>query len=107
MRTAFSAAQAPGTAGAVRLGALCGGALALFLVVAEGQTIAIAGIHGYQHTLAPVAARAGLRCRFTTTCSRYAESAIARDGLIRGGWKALGRLARCGPWTTPGTVDEP
>ena len=68
---------------------------------------ALAAIHGYQHSLSPLLGRAGLRCRFTPTCSRYAEVVIARDGVLRGGWKAATRIARCGPWTTPGTVDEP
>ena len=71
------------------------------------QTLALGGIHAYQRTVAPLAARAGLRCRFTPTCSRYAEAVIARDGVVRGGLKAALRIARCGPWTTPGTRDEP
>ena len=54
-----------------------------------------------------MAARAGLRCRFAPTCSRYAEAVIVRDGVVRGGLKALTRIARCGPWTAPGTRDEP
>jgi putative membrane protein insertion efficiency factor len=86
-------------------------AVALFAVCAVSavfaQPIAIASIHGYQHALAPAAARIGLRCRFTPTCSRYAEAAIARDGVLRGGWKSLKRIARCGPWTPQGTRDEP
>jgi putative membrane protein insertion efficiency factor len=73
----------------------------------NGQAIAIAAIHGYQRTLAPLAARAGARCRFTPTCSRYAETVVARDGVVRGGWKALKRIERCGPWTRPGTIDMP
>jgi putative component of membrane protein insertase Oxa1/YidC/SpoIIIJ protein YidD len=48
-----------------------------------------------------------LRCRFTPTCSRYAEIVIARDGAVRGGIKAIERIARCGPWTKPGTRDDP
>jgi uncharacterized protein len=72
-----------------------------------GSSVAIAGIHTYQRTLAPVLNRAGFRCRFTPTCSRYAEAVIARDGLLSGGWKAARRLARCGPWTPLGTTDEP
>jgi len=67
----------------------------------------VSAIHGYQHTIAPLVGRAGVRCRFTTSCSHYAEVVIARDGLLRGGWRAATRIARCGPWTTPGTVDEP
>jgi putative membrane protein insertion efficiency factor len=87
-------------------------AAALLVAVASigsmnAQAIAIAAIHGYQRSLAPLAARAGARCRFTPTCSRYAETVIARDGVARGGWKALKRIARCGPWTRPGTVDAP
>ena len=76
-------------------------------MVLNAQPIAIAGIHAYQHTLSPLAARVGVRCRFTPSCSRYAEVVIARDGVVRGGWKAVRRIARCGPWTTAGTVDEP
>jgi hypothetical protein len=65
------------------------------------------GIHVYQRSLSPLAARIGIRCRFTPTCSRYAEVVIQRDGVLRGGWLAVKRVARCGPWTTPGTTDEP
>ena len=73
----------------------------------NAQPIAIAAIHRYQRTLSPVAARVGIRCRFTPTCSRYAETVIARDGIARGGWKALRRIARCNPLTPFGTRDEP
>jgi uncharacterized protein len=73
----------------------------------HGQTIAIAAIHGYQRDLAPLAAIAGARCRFTPTCSRYAEIVIRRDGVIRGSWRAVKRIARCGPWTPMGTLDVP
>ena len=69
--------------------------------------LAVAGIHLYQRTLSPAAAKSGAVCRFTPTCSRYAESVIARDGVLRGGWLAVKRLARCGPWTPAGTMDPP
>jgi putative membrane protein insertion efficiency factor len=71
------------------------------------RPIAIASIHLYQRHLSPIASAAGFRCRFTPTCSRYAEIVIARDGVARGGWKTLRRIARCGPWTPAGTHDEP
>ena len=77
------------------------------IVAINAQPIALAGIHTYQRTLSPVAARIGLRCRFTPTCSRYAEAVIARDGVVVGGWKAVRRIARCGPWTPTGTRDDP
>jgi putative membrane protein insertion efficiency factor len=73
----------------------------------NGQAIAIAGIHGYQVWLSPIAARAGIRCRFAPTCSRYTETVIARDGIVRGGFKALARIARCNPFTPFGTRDDP
>ena len=79
----------------------------LAVLTLTAQPLALAAIHGYQHTVSPVAARIGLRCRFTPTCSRYAETVIARDGVLRGGWKAMRRVARCGPWTAMGTGDEP
>jgi putative membrane protein insertion efficiency factor len=73
----------------------------------NAQAITIAASHGYQRSIAPLAAKTGARCRFTPTCSRYAEAVLARDGVVRGGWKTLKRIARCGPWTPPGTVDVP
>jgi putative membrane protein insertion efficiency factor len=85
-------------------------AAAIIVVAAlslEGRAVAIGGIHLYQRTLAPAAAHVGIRCRFTPTCSRYGEIVIARGGVVRGGWKAVKRIARCGPWTPMGTVDAP
>jgi uncharacterized protein len=76
-------------------------------IVWNAQAIALAGIHGYQRALSPLAARAGLRCRFTPTCSSYAETVVARDGVVRGGWNALTRIARCNPLTPIGTRDDP
>jgi len=73
----------------------------------NAQPIAIAAVRVYRETLSPIAARVGIRCRFTPTCSRYAEIAIARDGAIKGGWKALKRVARCNPFTPFGTKDDP
>jgi uncharacterized protein len=37
-------------------------------------------------------------CRFTPTCSQYAIDALSTYGLIRGGWLAVVRLVKCGPW---------
>ena len=73
----------------------------------NAQALTLASIHMYQRALAPAAARIGLRCRFTPTCSRFAETVIARDGIVRGGLKALARIARCNPLTPPGTRDDP
>jgi putative membrane protein insertion efficiency factor len=80
---------------------------AALAIVWNAQAIALAGIHGYQRSLSPLAARVGLRCRFMPTCSTYAETVIERDGALRGGWKALTRIARCNPLTPAGTRDDP
>ena len=73
----------------------------------NGQAVAIVGIHAYQRTVAPLLTQAGATCRFTPSCSRYAETVITRDGLLSGSWKTAKRIARCGPWTPAGTRDEP
>jgi putative membrane protein insertion efficiency factor len=77
------------------------------LVVLNGERVAVGGIHAYQRIVSPVATWAGIRCRFTPSCSRYAETVIERDGLLRGGWKSLKRVTRCNPLTRVGTRDEP
>ncbi len=41
-------------------------------------------------------------CRFTPTCSAYAEEAVAKHGAARGGWMALRRVLRCHPWGRSG-----
>lgn len=37
-------------------------------------------------------------CRFTPTCSAYAQEAIEKHGAGRGAWMALRRLLRCHPF---------
>jgi putative membrane protein insertion efficiency factor len=81
--------------------------VAIIAVAWNAQSLALHSIDTYQRTLAGPAARIGLRCRFTPTCSRYAETAIVRDGFVRGSWRSLKRIARCGPWTPQGTRDDP
>ena len=46
-------------------------------------------------------------CRFRPTCSAYGRAAIAKYGFAKGGLKTAWRIARCGPWTKAGTVDQP
>ena len=79
----------------------------LTLLWLNGQAVAVGGIHAYQRTVAPMLTLAGVTCRFTPTCSHYAEIVIRREGLLSGGWKTAKRIARCGPWTLRGTVDDP
>lgn len=68
---------------------------------------AVGGIHLYQATLSRVYARAGLQCRFSPTCSHYAEVCIRQFGLARGSVLAFTRVLKCGPWTPAGTFDPP
>ncbi|MBI4092498.1 MAG: membrane protein insertion efficiency factor YidD [Candidatus Kerfeldbacteria bacterium] len=61
----------------------------------------------YQRTLSPDhgwwRARHPLGfCRFSPTCSDYAVAAVERLGLIKGLWRAIGRILRCNPWTRGG-----
>jgi putative membrane protein insertion efficiency factor len=56
---------------------------------------AIGLIRAYQVAISPWL---GAHCRFAPTCSAYAAEAIARHGVLRGGGRALRRLARCHPF---------
>ena len=68
--------------------------------------VALSAVHAYQRFLSPRLPAVGISCRFRPTCSRYAEGALERFGILRGSWLALRRVVRCGPWTPAGTVDR-
>ena len=53
----------------------------------------------YQLTLSPWV---GGQCRFTPTCSVYANEAIRRHGAWRGSGLAIRRLLRCHPFCEGG-----
>ena len=36
-------------------------------------------------------------CRFLPSCADYAATAVAEHGVLKGGWLAIRRLARCHP----------
>ena len=56
-------------------------------------------IHAYRLLLSPLLAPS---CRFAPSCSAYADEAIKRYGLLRGGRLAASRLLRCHPFNEGG-----
>ncbi len=46
-------------------------------------------------------------CRFTPTCSEYALEAIDKYGVLKGGWLAMKRVARCNPFFPGGNDPVP
>lgn len=53
--------------------------------------------HGFLKVLFP-----GGYCRYTPSCSSYAEEAIKKYGVLKGGLKSLGRILRCNPFSKGG-----
>ena len=53
----------------------------------------------YQYIISPLL---GPKCRFTPTCSQYAEQALKKYGLFTGGWLALKRIGKCHPGGSSG-----
>jgi uncharacterized protein len=69
------------------------------------KIVALWVIRAYQIAISPMFPPS---CRFYPTCSEYAYQAIARYGIIRGGFKAAWRVLRCNPFCQGGfdPVDE-
>lgn len=55
----------------------------------------LGAIRFYQRGISPFLPPA---CRYTPTCSKYAIEAVETHGLVRGGWLAARRVARCHPF---------
>jgi hypothetical protein len=60
---------------------------------------ALAAIQLYRITISPYV---GPACRFSPSCSGYAEQAIRKYGIIRGGVMTLRRVMRCHPFHAGG-----
>ena len=58
-------------------------------------------IKGYRDLISPALPPS---CRFWPTCSEYTYQAVEKYGLLKGGWLAVKRLARCHPFN-PGGYD--
>ena len=56
---------------------------------------AVKALSWYHRLLSPLLPPA---CRFHPSCSEYAEQAIRRYGIRRGGWMAIRRLSSCHPF---------
>ncbi len=63
------------------------------------KVVLLALIKGYRFLLSPWWGR---QCRFTPTCSEFAEEAIERHGALQGAWLAMRRISRCHPWHAGG-----
>ena len=68
------------------------------------RTLLLLPVRTYRVFLSPVL---GPACRFTPTCSAYAEEAIARFGAIKGGYLAIRRILRCQPFSAAGIDPVP
>jgi uncharacterized protein len=62
--------------------------------LSAGQRLALAFLRAYKVALSPFFAGS---CRFVPSCSDYASEAVTKFGVLRGGWLAARRLARCQP----------
>lgn len=49
----------------------------------------------YKRAISPMLPMA---CRYTPTCSEYAEQAVRKYGVLKGIVLAAKRLSRCHPW---------
>ncbi len=65
------------------------------------RKVLLALIRLYQRTLSQVLPST---CRFYPSCSEYGYQAIARYGVLKGGWLAVRRILRCHPFH-PGGYD--
>jgi len=63
--------------------------------------LALGLIRLYQSTISQVLPSS---CRFTPSCSEYGYQAIAKHGILKGGWLTVKRISRCHP-LNPGGYD--
>ncbi len=65
-------------------------------IAANGlKYLALALVRGYQLLVSPFLSGT---CRFHPTCSEYSRQAVFSHGVLKGGWLAVRRIARCHPW---------
>ena len=49
----------------------------------------------------------GKACRFNPSCSNYAQEAIMRHGIVKGGYLSMMRIIKCHPWGKSGEDPVP
>jgi putative membrane protein insertion efficiency factor len=59
-------------------------------------SVLLALIKVYQWLLSPLMGPS--KCRYTPTCSAYAQEALKKYGLAKGLWLSVKRILRCAPW---------
>jgi hypothetical protein len=65
--------------------------LVLLLIKIYQKTLSLD--HGLLGKIIPISA-----CRYQPTCSQYGYQSIEKYGILKGGWLAIKRVARCNPW---------
>jgi putative membrane protein insertion efficiency factor len=65
------------------------------------KQLVLMAIRLYQNTISRVLPPS---CRFYPSCSQYGYEAVSKYGVLRGGWLAVRRVARCHP-LSPGGYD--
>ncbi len=76
----------------------------LWVLGAPARMLLLGAIGLYRITLA---GWLGGQCRFSPTCSHYAEQAIRTHGALRGSVLASGRILRCNPFGRGGPDPVP
>jgi putative membrane protein insertion efficiency factor len=62
------------------------------------KRVTLSMLAAYRRLLSPMLqVWTGAACRYVPTCSEYAEEAVERFGVLRGGAQAAWRVARCHP----------
>ena len=59
------------------------------------KTLILSLIRFYQRAISPLRPP---YCRFIPTCSEYSLEAVEKYGVVKGGWLALRRIAKCHPF---------
>jgi putative membrane protein insertion efficiency factor len=78
------------------------------LQTAAAERVTLGAIGFYRAHGSAVMRHLGVECRFQPTCSRYAELAVRKYGVVHGLLKTGARVARCNPLTSRvGEVDYP